>query len=70
MEGNEKVDSEAKEAAKGHTSTACNLPSFLTDEALPLSSSSTKLNKPLTHCCMACGEVSGPCPPGSPSCLT
>ena len=42
MEGNEKVDGEAKEAAKGRTSTAHNLPSFLTDEILPLSSSATK----------------------------
>ena len=41
-EGNEKVDGEAKEATKGCTSTACNLPSFLTDETLPLSSSATK----------------------------
>ena len=41
-EGNKKVDSEAKEATKGRTSMARNLPSFLTDETLPLSSSATK----------------------------
>ena len=37
-EGNEKVDSEAREAAKGCTSMACNLPSFLTDKTLPAAS--------------------------------
>ena len=41
-EGNEKVDGEAKEAAKGRMSTARNLHSFLTDKTLPLSSSATK----------------------------
>ena len=41
-EGNEKVDGKAKDAAKGRTSTARNLPSFLTDEILPLSLSATK----------------------------
>ena len=39
VEGNEKVDGEAKDAAKGRTSQEHNLPSFLTTGKLPVSMS-------------------------------
>ena len=39
VEGNEKVDWEVKDAAKGHTSQERNLPSFLTKGKLPVSMS-------------------------------
>jgi len=41
-EGNERVDGEAKEAAKGRTSLACNLPCFLATGALPLSTAAAR----------------------------
>jgi hypothetical protein len=42
IEGNERVDEEAKKVVKGKTSKACNLPEFLTKSLLPLSVSAVR----------------------------
>ena len=43
IEGNEKVNAEAKEVAKGQSSRACSLPDFLTGGDLPMSISVQRL---------------------------
>jgi len=40
--GNERVVEEAKKAARGDSSSSCNLPEFLTEKVLPLSMSALK----------------------------
>jgi ribonuclease HI len=42
IDGNEKVDIEAKKSARGKSSKACNLPKFLTENPLPLSISAAR----------------------------